>query len=475
MTRLPHRRILHIPGMLVVACLAIGPTPASAQGHGRGAILDRALYDSLPRKARQVARAYRDLPQAVSLKEYAPEPGDQGSYGTCVAWSTAYGARTIVESLAKNRRASSLTTANAFSPAFLYKNVAPEDVLCVDGLFISAALDWIKGQGAVKLLEREKLVGVKDTMLSWYRGSKRYPISDYAILYEYSADIDFRVQAVKKSIAERKPVVIGMLCPDSFFTAKGAWNPTESPDDSYSGHAMVVVGYDDTQYGGAFEILNSWGASWGNDGYIWIPYAVFASFAYQSYEMIGDLADAPGASEQSGSVDVEIRGSNLGMPVAYAGDGSYVTRASYGAGTCFRYRTTNSAPAYVYAFAADDSRSPAVMIFPRDNTSPVLDYATNEIAFPPETGDRKDWIRLDTVPGNDYLVVLYSKRSLDIGSILSRWDRSTGSFPDRVASAVGQGYVHPGLARFEAEAMKFSATGLDAESVFGLLLTIRHK
>jgi hypothetical protein len=362
-----------------------------------------------------------------------------------------------------------------FSPAFLYKNVAPEDVLCVNGLCISSALDWIKGQGAVKMLDRERLVGVKDTLLSWYHGSKRYPISDYAVLYQYSADIDFRIQAVKKSIAEKKPVVIGMFCPKSFHTAKGVWNPTESPDGSYSGHAMVVVGYDDTQYGGAFEILNSWGTSWGNGGYIWIPYTVFSSFVYESYELIGDLADAPGASEQSGSVDIELRSSNLRMPVTYTGDGSYVTSNSYKAGTCFRYRMTNSAPAYVYAFAADDTRSPAVMIFPRDKTSPVLDYATNEIAFPPESETRRDWIRLDSVPGNDYLIVLYSKHPLDIGSILSRWDLSKGSFSERVASAVGRGYVRPGLARFEAETMKFSATGLDAESVFGLLLTIRHK
>lgn len=205
-----------IPGILVITCLAITLISVSAEGHGKGAILDQALYDSLPRKARQVARAYRDLPQAVSLKEYAPEPGDQGSYGTCVAWSTAYGARTIVESLAKNRRESPLSTANAFSPAFVYKNVSPEDILCANGLPISSALDWIKGQGAVRMLDRERLTGVKDTMLSWYRGSKRYPIADYAILYECSGETDFRVQAVKKSIAEGKPVVIGMLCPNSF-------------------------------------------------------------------------------------------------------------------------------------------------------------------------------------------------------------------------------------------------------------------
>ena len=36
------------------------------------------------------------------------------------------------------------------------------------------------------------------------------------------------------------------------------------------GHAMVIIGYDDNMYGGAFEILNSWGEEWGDNGYIWI-------------------------------------------------------------------------------------------------------------------------------------------------------------------------------------------------------------
>jgi hypothetical protein len=162
------------------------------------------------------------------------------------------------------------------------------------------------------------------------------------------------------------------------------------------------------------------------------------------------------------------------MPVAYAGDASYVTRDSYGAGTSFRYLMATNAPAYMYAFAADDSRAPATMIFPRGNTLPVLDYSANEIAFPPEAHNRKDWIRLDSVPGNDYLIVLYSKRPLDIGAILRRWDGSSGSFADRAAAAVGKGYVRPSLARFSDKAMRFSATGLEADAVFGLLLMIRH-
>ena len=38
------------------------------------------------------------------------------------------------------------------------------------------------------------------------------------------------------------------------------------------GHAMVVIAYDDDKFGGSFQILNSWGSDWGDDGKVWVPY-----------------------------------------------------------------------------------------------------------------------------------------------------------------------------------------------------------
>ena len=37
------------------------------------------------------------LPEAVNLQKFAPAVGDQGHQGSCVAWSSAYAARTIEE------------------------------------------------------------------------------------------------------------------------------------------------------------------------------------------------------------------------------------------------------------------------------------------------------------------------------------------------------------------------------------------
>jgi hypothetical protein len=54
------------------------------------------------------------LPEAVNLQKYAPAVGDQGHQGSCVAWSSAYGARTIAEAARTGQDANTLK----YSPSF---------------------------------------------------------------------------------------------------------------------------------------------------------------------------------------------------------------------------------------------------------------------------------------------------------------------------------------------------------------------
>jgi hypothetical protein len=86
--------------LFFAAAFAFGQTE---QQYPRGAILDEASYSALPRKAALATRAYDGLPRMFSLKQFSPLPGDQTDYGTCVAWASAYAARTISESVALNR------------------------------------------------------------------------------------------------------------------------------------------------------------------------------------------------------------------------------------------------------------------------------------------------------------------------------------------------------------------------------------
>jgi hypothetical protein len=473
---------------LIVAAWIFGAAALFAQSFPTGAILDETLYDSLPQKAVQLSRSYTEIPRAVSLKRFAPYPGNQSPYGTCTAWASAYAARTIAESIALNRQDRFLTTANVFSPLFVYKSVFTlyknnPNPQGDEGIAISAALDFLKKEGPVKMQDFEKTAALPQFFLSAFSNARRYPIGDYARLYASWRDLSrggdpVRTRMVKKSIAEGKPVIIGIKCPGSFFDAEGdVWHPPENPDDidvyqPNGAHALCVVGYDDGKYGGAFEIQNSWGTGWRNGGYVWIPYDVFDQFAYEAYELIENLAAYGEVSEYSGKVQIEVQDSADGMPVRFQ-NGYYQTVHEYPSGARFRYLLGNDKPAYIYAFASDDSTNKTTMIFPYEgqNISPVLDYSENLIPFPSED----TWIELDDITGTDYLVVLYAKEALDIDQALRRFESAGGSFPDRVAGAVGDAFIPYSEGRYETDAMQFSARSANNRAVFGLLLAIQHR
>jgi hypothetical protein len=445
------------------------------EDYGTGAILDEEQYESLPHKALQISRAYTAMPSSVSLKNYAPIPGHQGKYSSCTAWATAYAARTIAESMTLNRTNKRLINNSVFSPAFVYKSIS-KDPACKTGVHISDALELMRSVGAPKMTAVERGKNLLEFQPSLYINEKKYTISSYATLYTRKTDPDAasRAYIVKKSISEGKPVIIAVICPPSFKSIKktGVWYPTEKPDSSFGGHALCVVGYDDKKYGGAFEIQNSWGTGWGTEGYCWIPYKTFNLFASQAYELVDNLATYGKLSEYSGEIQIELANSFDNMPVTFQ-NGYYQTNNEYTSGTKFRYLLGNDKPAYVYAFAADDSTSKTTMIFPYEgqNISPVLDYSENVIAFPSESS----WIQLDEIAGTDYLIVLYSKEAIDIDAVRKRFESARGSFPERVARAVGNNFIPYNKAKYEAREMQFSAQSLDNKAVFGLLLAIKHR
>jgi hypothetical protein len=261
-----------------------------------------------------------------------------------------------------------------------------------------------------------------------------------------------------------------MNTPLSFHFARDVWRPYENPNIKHYGHAMVVVGYDDDKHGGAFEVQNSWGTNWGNDGYIWITYNDFARFVDQAYEIIENLALYRDAARFAASIEVEVLNDDRGMPVTFNQQGYYRTIHSYPSRTEFRFLMTNRYPAYVYAFAGDSSTADISRIFPQPGVSPVLDYINSTIAWPGE----HLWIQLDDTVGTDYLIVLYSKEALDISAIEQRFAAERGTFPERVSRAVGQNFIPYENVQYNDNIMEFSAVSTNPRSVFGLLLAISH-
>ena len=78
-------------------------------------------------------------------------------------------------------------------------------------------------------------------------------------------------------LASSLPVMFGFTVYESIKGATDGKIPYPVRGESIlGGHAVLAVGYDDNltigDMVGAFLIRNSWGESWGENGYGWLPY-----------------------------------------------------------------------------------------------------------------------------------------------------------------------------------------------------------
>ena len=80
---------------------------------------------------------------------------------------------------------------------------------------------------------------------------------------------------LKGCLASGYPFVFGFTCYQSFesqaVAKSGVLNLPAPSETVVGGHAVVCVGYDDSEQ--RFIVRNSWGKSWGMKGYFTIPYA----------------------------------------------------------------------------------------------------------------------------------------------------------------------------------------------------------
>jgi hypothetical protein len=469
--------------LFIVVLLCVGFYGRAQAQYATGLDFDDAGYQQVPKKA-TLTRALTVLPAQASIKQYAPYPKNQEQYGTCVAWSGAYCGRTIIEAIKNNWTDRNFITANAFSPAFLFRLLEPNDAVCKGGANVEEAFNLMKNRGAIPFTSLPVLCvpALTADQLNLAGNAK---IKDFVRLFDISAGENLKIQSVKKSIAEKNPVVIAMLVAQSFYTAKNYWQPVEAPAANMGGHAMCVVGYDDAMYGGAFEIQNSWGQTWGNQGYIWIRYADFANFVKYAFEFVDPPVIAPNLPDLSGEIRLALAGntempanllvSTRGLKVVSANKTPqpltiYKTSGAYTAGTNFRIYLSNDQPAYVYAISSDLSNE-ITKIFPyEDGISAALSYKKNAVAIP----DEDHFIQFDGKPGTDYLCVLYSKNELNINQLISQIGAQTGTFNERVYKALGTRLVNPADITFSSDKIAFKGISKGKE-VIAMMVELDHK
>lgn len=254
-----------------------------------GMILDEdedVKYESQPRRARYDSERFGEFPLKVDLTPYAPLVGNQGDINSCVGWATGYGALTIQQAIENGWTDKKMITKNAHSALFIYNQIKVSD--CNGGSRISDAIEFLSSNGDCYARDFDRDVNncqrsPEHTIIEY---AKKYKVSDYMTLFDSEADPALKVLRIKESLAQGKPVIIGMKIRKNFVRLKKGsiyWWPDLGNTTPMGGHAMVVVGYDEALK--SFDVMNSWGRDWASDGFVKIKYKHFAEHCKYAYQL----------------------------------------------------------------------------------------------------------------------------------------------------------------------------------------------
>lgn len=293
--------------ILILALFIISEVEILAQPSFRmGLVLDDEEYNAIPYASEniQMASGQKSVPRRLDLSPYCPEVRNQGELMSCVGWSAGYAAMTIERAVLNGWTDKRKITENANSALFVYNQVSQGQC---EGIKMPTALKLLQEKG--NCLAREFDIDVNDCDRAipdhLVEKAGNYKIQEYLRLFDPN-DLDReKIKNVKLVLSQQKPVIVGMKVLNNFYNIKPgdqSWLPTVGDLTYAGGHAMVVVGYDDDKFHqgmdnvsdemkGAFKLMNSWGKSWGERGYIWVRYAHFAKYCRHAYALM--LEDGP--------------------------------------------------------------------------------------------------------------------------------------------------------------------------------------
>ena len=210
------------------------------------------------------------LPASVDLRSYASAIEDQGQLGSCTGNSVAGAIELIDRKNSKNLDVSRLFI---YYQARLLEGTVRYDA----GAYIRDAMKAANKYGAPL-----------ETL--WPYAINRFATKPSQMAYNdalrrrvtgYQRCVDFA--AVKNALAAGRPVVVGFYVYESFESigANGIMlYPDVNTEQFLGGHAVCLVGYNDSTQ--RFIARNSWGTSWGDSGYFYMPYQVIQNTSMSS-------------------------------------------------------------------------------------------------------------------------------------------------------------------------------------------------
>ena len=476
---------------------------ASAQTFATGLNFDDAAYALTPLKKAEIQRSYENLPAKVDLKPYCPTPQKQGDYKTCVGWAVGYAACSITEGVAKNIQEKSVLNDLASSPDFVYAiGKSVQDMQCKRGASIDATLVKLKGRTIPRKKDFRAFCATSNALPTVTREGAN--ISDFTRLFKDSDPFSVRLALIKKALANKKPVIVGIDCPKSFMIAQDIWSGDQS--EYIGGHALCIVGYDDSVQGGVVDMMNSWGEEWGEKGFTKVQYRHLETILKYAYEIKMDIGsssnnpsmpvanDAKMSPKMTSTISLKlVDGTEMAVqklrnedlrglrPVKETAQtavetdkisikSQYKTLKGYKSGTQYRIYITVSEPVYLYVLGSDLTHNISAL-FPADATmSPYISNKNATIALP----DEKWTIEMDNTKGKDIMLVLYSKEPLDITKMIQAWNTQPEAAYEKIYRTYAAKMLPDTGFNLDTQNMGFQAP-LSIDAIILLSLEIEHQ
>lgn len=380
------------------------------------------------------------IPSSYSLLKYAPPRKNQGRQGSCVGWASAYGARSILYARETGKNPSQVP----FSPSFLYNHIAIPRSNC-QGSYLPDAMDFMKRVGAMPLAEfpyDPSSCQLKASQ-SEAQVASNFRTRGYQRLTKGGGRPD--MEAIRQYIAKGGPVVIGMEVGGTFMRAmegRKVWEPNRSDRSKYGygGHAMCVIGYDDNLAGGAFQIMNSWGPEWGENGVAWVKYKDFDYFVMEAYGLypMGQSIEQ-NKDRLAVKFGLVLNDQNRNIQLRNTGGNTFQTMQPVRKGQSFKIQVTNSVECYTYVFGMETDGS-SYVLFPYTNKHSPYCGITGVRLFP-----RNQSLVPDDIGNQDYMAVVVSKSELDYNSLNNAINSARGSnYAEKVNNALRSKFI-PGV------------------------------
>ena len=223
---------------------------------------------------------------SLDLRENFREIQDQGSQGSCVAFALT----SIFEYM---MRSNNRKEEYDLSEAFLYYNARKQDPNNSEnedcGSRFESAIESLHKDGiAVEALCKynENIYDKEPSQEAYDDAKKR--------LLRKAVNVSNKVSDIKSALEDGFPVAASFtLCP-SFSDISMGFVPmpqeeeiseaSQKAEAKHSRHAMVIVGFDDKIQ--CFLVRNSWGRSWGTQGYCYMPYSYVENSALFNFACI---------------------------------------------------------------------------------------------------------------------------------------------------------------------------------------------